>query len=478
MFEEHFLTERAASLAGYEEWMARARRALSEALPRAPYTGRDPGELRALLEGEPFPRRAWAPEEVEEQLRLLVAHSVAAYHPRTSAHLHTPVLLPALAAEAVLSALNQSLDSFDQAPMATMVELEFLGWLARLAGLPRKASGTMTAGGTQSNYMGLLLARDRFIARRWNWDTGELGLPPEASRMRVLCSEMAHFSVLKSAMQLGLGRQAVVAVPVDARFRMRMDALEDRVRGLRAAGLKPFAVVGTAGTTDFGSIDPLSEMASLAAHEGLWFHVDAAYGGALLLSDRHKGRLEGIGRADSVTVDFHKAFFQPISCGAFLVADEADFDSMCVHADYLNSEERAEQGIPDLCTRSVLTTRRWDSLKPWISLKAVGQSTYAAMVERLVDLAAFAARAIGRNPNFELLHEPEFGCVTFRVRGDDGANRRLPDELFRAGRAVLGHTKVHGRPSLKLTFNNPCVSEEEVAELLEEVAAGTLVTAL
>ena len=152
----------------------------------------------------------------------------------------------------VISALNQSMDSFDQAPAATIIEQQMVAWLCRLAGLPETSSGSFTSGGTQSNYMGLLLARDWYTEKRWNWCARTHGLPPDANRLRILCSELAHFSVEKSAIQLGLGTNAVVKVPVGQDFRMSADGLRRAVVDLLRAGLAPFAVVATAGTTDFG----------------------------------------------------------------------------------------------------------------------------------------------------------------------------------------------------------------------------------
>jgi L-2,4-diaminobutyrate decarboxylase len=236
------------------------------------------------------------------------------------------------------------------------------------------------------------------------------------------------------------------------------------------------AVAATSGTTDFGSFDPLDPIAEIARAERLWLHVDAAYGGALLLSNRRRGLLDALDRADSITIDFHKAFFQPISCGAFLLSDRARFDFIRLHADYLNTEEREADGIPDLVVRSVLTTRRFDALKLWVSLQAVGRERFAAMIDRLGSLAEFASAEISRLENFELLNDPEFGCVVFRYAprehdaDADAINRAAANVLFDGGRAVLGHTTVKGHACLKLTFCNPRTSEAQVRELLKTIA--------
>jgi L-2,4-diaminobutyrate decarboxylase len=190
-----------------------------------------------------------------------------------------------------------------------------------------------------------------------------------------------------------------------------------------------------------------------------------------LLSAKHRHRLSGIERVDSMSIDFHKAFFQPISCGAFLLSDRTRFDLIRLYADYLNTEEREAQGIPDLVTRSVLTTPRFDALKLWMSFQAIGRDRFGAMVDRLAELAQFAASRIALMEDFELLHEPEFGCVVFRYTGDnaEALNRTIAQDLFNSGCAVLGHTFLKGRACLKLTFCNPCTMEDQILDLLELV---------
>jgi L-2,4-diaminobutyrate decarboxylase len=474
-FVEHFFGMGQESAQSYSTWMGIADDVLSLARDASAYSGASPEQLDELLDGEVCPRGGVGSQLLKQRLATLLSNSVKPWHPFTAAHLHTPVLAPSLAAEAIIAALNQSMDSFDQAPAASILEEKVLRWLCELAGLPCTSSGTFTAGGTQSNYMGLLLSRDHFLLSAMQWPARERGLPPEASRMRFLCSEVAHFSVQKSAIQLGLGTQAVREVACDEVFRMRPDKLRQEIVDLRAQGLWPAAVVATAGTTDFGSIDPLPEISAIAREQGLWLHVDAAYGGALLLSDRYRARLTGIEQADSVTIDFHKAFFQPISCSAFLLADQKRFNTIRVNADYLNSESRETEGIPDLVTKSVLTSRRFDALKLWMSLQALGQEQFSAMIERLVELATLAAERIQDSADLDLVAPPQFGTVVFRFRsGMPSAgvvNKRIPQVLFDEGRAVMGHTVVRGKAALKLTLCNPAIENRHIYELLDTIVA-------
>ncbi len=475
MFRSHFFGSDPCGSAEYLKTITTVARTLVNGLPSGPYSGCSPAQLRAALPNSVAPTEGTTLELALEDLNTVITNSIAVWHPRVAAHLHTPVLNASLAAELLISALNQSMDSFDQAPAATVIEQQMICWICELSGLPATASGTFTAGGTQSNYMGLLLARDEFLSRRWQWCARSKGLPPESNRLRILCSDVAHFSVEKAAIQLGLGTDSVVRVPVDAEFRMSTSALQDCLADLRDRQLEAIAIVATAGTTDFGSIDALPEIARIASENKIWLHVDAAYGGALLLSETHRARLAGLSQANSVTIDFHKAFFQPISCSAFLVADADHFRFIRVHADYLNPEKRAAAGIPDLVTNSVLTTRRFDALKIWLSLNTLGQREFGRMIDRLLVLASFTAEQIMATECLELLHQPTLGCIIFRFvskhnpEAVDEINRSIQTRLFNAGEAVLGQTVVGGHVYLKITISNPCTSTSELIELLRTI---------
>lgn len=479
MFEARFFGVHPDGIEAFRQAVKATARMLTSALPDQPYSGAAPAALNELLQTEICPPTGRPLSHALERVRAIVGHSVALWHPNVVAHLHCPVAIPALAAEMVVSALNQSMDLFDQAPAATVIEQQLTAWLCTLSGFPATAGGTFTAGGTQSNLMGLLLARDHFLRERWQWDAATFGLPPDASRLRILCSDAAHFSVEKSALQLGLGTAAVQRVETEAGA-MSADRLTQRIRGLRRDGFEPLAIVATAGTTDCGAIDPLAAIAEIAARERIWLHTDAAYGGALLMSPRYRGRLDGLARADFITLDFHKAFFQPISCGAFLLRDAERFRLIRMHADYLNPAENEAQGRPDLVTRSLLTTRRFDALKLWISLQTIGADGFAAMVDRLVELAQQAAAILAGNPRFTLLHRPEFGCLVFRyVPADprvdaDAVNAALPRRLFDRGAAVLGHTVAAGRPCLKFTLINPCTERGDIERLVELIETAGL----
>ena len=471
MFETDFLTPDSTSKTAFKRLVREVAEIVCEALPNRSFSGKTPAELLHLTSKDFLPESEGNSDLIAASLKSVISNSVFVGHPNTIAHLHCPPLLPALAAEVVISTLNQSLDSFDQAPAATILEQQLVQWLCREVSFPNSANGTFTTGGSQSNYMGLLLARDACVNKHWNWSVQKSGLPPKARLARIFCSEAAHFTVEKSAAQLGLGTEAVVRIEVDEQFRMRPAALNESLHNAVAEGLRPMAVVATAGTTDFGSFDPLNELAAIASEYGAWLHVDAAYGGALLFSPHHRNKLTGIDLADSLTIDFHKLSWQPIPSGAFLLRDARHFEAIRLHADYLNPELHEEEGIPNLVTTSLLTSRRFDALKLWISFQSLGRKRLAAMIDRTIALARQAAAVIRKQPSLEIIAEPQLSTVVFRYlpsapHDSNLLNARLRQTLFSEGIAVVGHTRVRNMQCLKFTCMNPATSDEQIEMLI------------
>ncbi len=444
-----------------------------------PFSGADPLELAAAIGAiDPCPEEGVAFAELLAHLgETVLAHGVNVADPRCAAHLHCPTLLPAVAAELAIAATNQSLDSFDQAPAATLVEDHLVRWLAATLGLPR-GSGVLTSGGTASNLLGLLLARERACARVDGHAAGA-GLPARHVRWRIVASQAAHDSVRRAAAVLGLGADAVVPVATDRSGSMDVAALDRELAALAAAGREPIAIVATAGTTDLGAIDPLAEVAARARAWGAWLHVDAAVACAFALSPRLAPLLDGLEQADSITADLHKLWFMPIGASALLVRDVTLLDAVHHHSDYLNRADDEAEGVLNLVGRSLDTSRRFDALKILVGLRSTGRRRMAAMVEGLVDLAAAAARAVDDHDELELLAPPATVTVVFRWRGRgehlaeaavDAINVAAQRALLRSGRAIVGRTRLHGRVALKLTLVNPLARETDVRRLLDLVA--------
>lgn len=409
-------------------------------------------------------------DELED---VYLRDAVYFHHPRYLAHLNCPVVIPAVLGEAVLSAVNSSLDTWDQSAGGTLIERKLIDWTARRIGLGPAADGVFTSGGTQSNLQALLLAREEAKPGTAGWDEGA-----PLAKLRIFASEVSHFSVKKSAKLLGLGPDAVVVIPVDHDKRMQTVALAHELERCRSEDLVPMAVVATAGTTDFGSIDPLPEIAELCAQYGVWMHVDAAYGCGLLASLKHRDRIDGIERADSVTVDYHKSFFQPVSSSAVLVRDAATLRHATYHAEYLNPRRMVQERIPNQVDKSLQTTRRFDALKLWLTLRTMGADGIGQLFDEVCDLARQGWELLAADPRYDVVVRPTLSTLVFRYipaavtdpAEIDRANLHARKALFASGDAVVAGTKVGGRHYLKFTLLNPETSAADIAAVLDLIA--------
>ncbi|MFI5955415.1 pyridoxal phosphate-dependent decarboxylase family protein [Cryptosporangium sp. NPDC051539] len=464
----------------------------------------------ALFDGDTSPSAAAGPatsrrsargdaaDALSELVRLFAAGSVDPADPRCAAHLHTPPLAVAVAADVAASALNPSLDSWDQAPIGTTLEPAVIAELADLAGYdPATASGVVTTGGSESNLLGLLLARETAIP-----GVVRTGLP--AGTYRIFGSAVTHFSVHRAAGLLGFGEDAVVPVRTGRDHRLDPAALDEALETAKANGETPIAIVATAGTTDLGAIDPLPAIAEVARRHRTWLHVDAAYGGGALFSQRLAPLLDGLHRADSIGLDLHKLGWQPVAAGIFLTRAATNLAALARRAEYLNPADDEEAGYTSLLGRSLRTTRRPDALKIAVTLRALGRTGLGALVDRCADLARHAATSVEARPELELYQPPTLTTVVFRYRDpaalrgasngrpagrtdaahrevgtpeagtgrDPGdVNARLRRALLTSGRAVIGRTEIDGQVWLKLTLLNPDATAADVDGLLEAVVA-------
>jgi L-2,4-diaminobutyrate decarboxylase len=429
----------------------------------------------SVLGGGVIPERGTGAREALDSLVRMVAEGAAdPSDPLCAAHLHCPPLAVSVAADLAASALNPSLDSWDQAPAASELEARTCRALARLvygddgdadeandaehadeaggSGRGTLPDALVTTGGTESNQLGLLLARERL-----------------GRDVRVVCGANAHHSVHRAAWLLGLPEPVRVPAPGG------VICPEALCAALTAEGPGvPVLVVATAGTTDSGAVDPLDEVAGVAAEFGARLHVDAAYGGMLLFSRQLRSRLAGLRRADSVTLDLHKLGWQPVAAGMFVVPDGRDLSPLDHRADYLNAGDDSDAGLPDLLGRSLRTTRRPDVLKVAVTLRALGRGGLAALVERTCAVARSLAELVAAEPRLELFAMPGLSTVLFRPAGADGAavasvRRRLMAE----GLAVLGRADMAGGGPedlwLKATLLNPYARRSDLESLLKLV---------
>ncbi|UMO89568.1 aspartate aminotransferase family protein [Pectobacterium sp. PL64] len=483
------LASSAQSIEAYQEAITQSSQAVMQWLQQPEmYQGKTVAELRERITLDFNPQGLGNQAAIERAIEYFLKDSLSVHHPQCVAHLHCPSLVVSQAAEVLINATNQSMDSWDQSPSATIIEMKLIEWLRTQVGYQSGDAGVFTSGGTQSNLMGLMLARDAFFARQGH-SIQQDGLVGNLKKIKVFCSENAHFSVQKNMALLGLGYQCVTLVKTDRFARMDLNDLAEKVALAKANGEQILAIVATAGTTDAGAIDPLRAIATLAAEHQIWVHVDAAWGGALLLSEKYRDYLDGIELVDSITLDFHKQFFQTISCGAFLLKEARHYELMRYQAAYLNSEFDEAQGVPNLVSKSLQTTRRFDALKLWMGLEALGQQQYAAIIDHGVTLAQQVAQYVDQHASLELVMQPQLASVLFRFRpqqlatADDVTiallNQRIGDALLESGRANVGVTEFNGVTCLKLTLLNPTVNLDDVKVLLDlvESTAQPLLTA-
>ena len=408
--------------------------------------------------GELLPTHGTGPEEALRTLVTALAEGAAdPADPLCAAHLHCPPLAVATAADLAASALNPSMDSWDQAPAASALETLVTTTLAHeVYGPPDPPGPTpdalVTTGGTEANQLAVLLAR-------------EAAAPGEPVHLFVGAN--AHHSLVRAAWLLGLPEPVVVPAPAGTLDPAALDEALTQVPG-------PHLVTATAGTTDAGLIDPLPEIADRCAAHGVRLHVDAAHGAGLLFSDRHRPRLAGLEAADTVALDLHKLGWQPIPAGLLTVTDTDDLAALHHRADYLNADDDTDAGLPDLLGRSPRTSRRPDVLKAAVTLKTLGRTGLGALVDTVCSLARDFAGLVEQHPGFVLHATPTISTVLFRpADATDDAVAAVRRTLLATGRAVLGRARADGRLWLKATLLNPHTRPEDLAALLTLVEGHT-----
>ncbi len=427
----------------------------------------------------------------------LAGGQMNAQHPRQFGYFTPPPLPISIMGEILAQMTNQGVDVWHAGPVAALVEEEVVRWLCDLIGFDDGSFGLLTSGGVMANFMGMTIARDLQLG----WKLG-LDRPPRGGQLdgaRVYASDQTHFSVARALDLLGFPAETLVIVPADDAFRLRGEAVAAAVRRDLAAGLTPFAIAAVAGSTNTGSVDAIGELVEVADAHGLWLHVDAAYGGGARLSARDADRVPDLHRADSVTVDPHKWFFQAYDIGGLLVrdgshlaatfggrspeyyrggeiagasvADDTDgHDAGDDHGDQLNFYKLGFEG-----------TRRWRALKLWMSWKHLGTSGFGRLIEANDDLAAHLARRCAESDDFEALPAaPALSVVCFRhLPGGRAAALALPpgaldahqDGLQRAlevsGDGWLTTTRLRGATYLRAGIVNYLSTEDDIDHLLD-----------
>ena len=433
------------------------------------FSGINPYELRERIEKlSLLPEHGDGWEVVLQSVKEeILPHMLRTWSPLYMPHLHSPALIEAIAAELIISTFNSSMDSWDQGPAATEIEVKVIKELCSLFGYTENGDGVFTSGGSQSNISALVAERDRFIEKKLGWDVKKKGLPDDFRKLRIYTSEISHFSFDKGSHLMGLGYDAVVKLPVDEYERIDTEKTRKIIKEDYENGLYPFLIVATIGTTDFGSIDDIQSLRTIADEFGMFLHADAAYGSGAILSS-YKERIGNLALADSITVDFHKMFLLPISASALLVKDGTILDAFQLHADYLNREEDEEDGYINLVGKSMQTTRRFDALKVYISFRMRGQDGYRKIMDTAIGNADYFYRRINEDENFIAPIKPELSSVVFALKGGDERNKKTRRRLLSEG-VVIGQTVFNGQTMLKFTLLNPVLTHKHIDELIERI---------
>jgi aromatic-L-amino-acid/L-tryptophan decarboxylase len=417
---------------------------------------------------------------------VVLERSMYTGHPRFVAYISGAGTVPGAAADLLAAGLNANLGGWRLSPAASEIEHHLTRWFARQFGLPEGSGGILLSGGAIAGFVALKLARDR----KAGWDVRAEGLrghPP----LVIYGSQELHSVNARAADMLGLGRDAVRLLPVDGAYRLNVDALEQAIHADRAAGARPIAVVGSAGTVATGAIDPLERIADVCDAHDLWFHVDGAYGGPAVLADELRPLLAGVERADSVAFDPHKWLYTPHSGGCILVRDFEDLRrsfSIAEHAAYVHEDkERTGSGIDAIDIGPQFSRGFW-ALKVWVSLLAHGRGAYARRIAHDVELTRYLHRQVAERDEFEPMAPVTLSICCFRyvppglAEGRDreeyldALNERLMTELQMSGRVYPSNAVLQGRFVLRSCIVNFRTEAEDVDALLD--VASELGTAL
>lgn len=399
-----------------------------------------------------------------------LSESVRTSHPHFMNPLWGGTNISSLAGEIISALTNTSMYTFELAPMATLIELEMIKTMSRLVGFGA-GEGIFSTGGSNGNLMGLLCARDKKFP-----DAHEKGI--NGKQLIAFVSEDSHYSTSMAANVSGIGMDNLIAIPTDDDGKMIPKKLKESIAAEKRAGNLPFIVIATAGTTVRGAIDPINELAEICKQEYLWLHVDAAWGGAALLSSKTRSLLDGIEKADSICWDPHKMMGIHLVCSIFLVKDSGTLKKACSHtkdAHYLLLEESENV---DLGRLSLQCGRRVDALKLWLAWRARGNAGWETLVDGYFDLADGLAKLVQEHPSLELACPNSLTNVCIRYVGGgltdemaDKVTSEIRGRLISSGRFMVSISKLNGRPIIRAVIANPRVDSTVISELVSEIVS-------
>lgn len=428
-----------------------------------PISRKTDGETMQRLAAMPIPTAGRDAREVaDEMVRDVLQNALLCQHPRFFSFVASAVSPYSLAGSLLTEIYNPHGGGWEEAPAACLIEEKLIKWMGGLAGYPADTcGGVFTSGGSMANMSAMIAARTAKLA--------ETEYPLGVAYL----SDQTHSSVAKDLRMIGFRRDQITVIPTDDAFRMRTDLLEEAIRRDAAAGKKPFAVVGTIGTTNTGSIDPLEEIGAICRRYGLWFHVDGAYGGSVLLSDIYRNYAKGVELSDSMSWDTHKWLLQTYSCSSLIARDAANLtNAFAERPEYLEDVRSKEHNDPwDLGPEM---SRPHRALKLWFTLQAMGTDRLADIVDYAFFNAGTACRCLREKGNWEITSPPMCGALTFRYVKEGYSAQQL-DELASAisgrinddGYAYIVTSTVKGKRVLRMCLINGNTTTEDVVSSID-----------
>lgn len=431
-----------------------------ESLPAQPAMNVEGATEYARTLVEPLPRRG---ESYERLLDFLfddaIPRSFTAAGPGYLAYVPGGGLFHSAVADLIANAVNRYVGVCAAAPALVQLEANVVRWFCDILGLPQGSGGVLTSGGSLANFTGVVTARKAM-------------LPDDFLRGTLYCSNQIHHSFQKAANLAGFPYANIRELPVDAQFRIRIDALEEAIANDRRAGFTPFLIAGSAGTTGTGAVDDLEALARTARREKLWFHVDGAYGALFALTERGRATLKGIEQADSVILDPHKTLFLPFGTGAVLVRDARTLRrAHSLHADYLPDMQQEDE-LVDFCEISPELSRDFRGLRVWLPLKLFGIEPFREQLDEKLDLIAYAVDELRKMDGIEIVAEPQLTITAFRFRGDDALTRELLRRITARKRVMLTPTTLpDGRFVIRIAIGSHRTHKDRVDMMLDDIRA-------
>ena len=439
-----------------------------ESLPGQPVSDVSGGEAlaRSLVEAMPEQGTPFA-DLLDLLFERLIPKTFNTASPGYIAYIPGGGLFHAAVADLIADAVNRYTGVWMAAPALAQLEANVLRWFADIIGYPPQARGILTTGGSMANSTALVTAR-------------RSRLPENFLSGAIYLSDQVHHSVIKAALLAGFPERNLRLIPVSPDFRIRTDLLHEKIVADRRDGLTPFLIVASAGTTNTGAVDDLEGLADLAAEEKLWLHVDAAYGGFFMLTERGRKAMRGLDRADSVTLDPHKALFLPYGTGSLLVRDgETLRRSHTVHAEYLPPMQE-DPDLVDFCLYSPELSRSFRGLRVWLPFKLHGVGPFRRILDEKLDLAEWAAAELRKIPGMEIVANPQLSLVAFRLARKglsehkvNDLNERLLEKVNARQRVFLTATSLAGRFVLRICVLSFRTHLDRMQAALEDIRSAT-----